>query len=72
MQSALLVYLRKNTGRLLSRDELAAAVWGFQLDARSRVIDQTISQVRKQLSPSEKIRTVHGKGYVYTQSEPKK
>ena len=63
MQSALLNYLRQRSEQVLNREELAAAVWGLRLDPRSRVIDQTVSQVRKTLEPGERILTVHGTGY---------
>lgn len=67
MQGALLNYLRENSGRVLTRQELASAVWGLRLDARSRVVDQTVSQVRKKLQPEERIVTIHGIGYRHSQ-----
>jgi len=62
---ALLNYLREHSERVLARDELASAVWKLRIDSRSRVIDQTISQVRKRLEPDERILATHGVGYQY-------
>ena len=63
IQGKLLAYFRQNEGKVLSRDELQLAVWGFIHDPRSRCIDQTVALVRKTLSPEEKIQTVHREGY---------
>ena len=60
---ALLDYLREHSERVISRQELASGVWRLQLDVRSRVIDQTVSQLRKMLEPQERILTVRGIGY---------
>ena len=66
---ALLNYLREHAERVVTRQELASGVWKLRLDVRSRVIDQTISQVRKRLEPHERILTSQGYGYVYREKE---
>jgi len=63
IQQSLLHYLRQNSGRTVTRDELALNVWKFRLDPRSRVIDQTVSLVRKGLMSGERIVAVFGLGY---------
>jgi two-component system OmpR family response regulator len=65
----LLEYFRVHSGRVLTREELALHVWNFRLDHRSRVIDQTVNMVRKQLGPPEQIVTVHGEGYRHQRDE---
>ena len=64
-QLALLNYLRERAGKVVSREELAHAVWRSKFDPRSRSIDQTVSFVRKSLSRRERIRSVMGCGYKY-------
>jgi DNA-binding response OmpR family regulator len=61
-ERALWEYFQSNPGRIISRDELSVAVWGFVLDGRSRVIDQTIATLRKKL-PANQILTRRGQGY---------
>lgn len=65
----LLEYFREHSGRVLTRDELALHVWNFRLDHRSRVIDQTVNMVRKQLGLPERIVTVHRQGYRHQRDE---
>jgi hypothetical protein len=50
MTVILLDYLRANTGRVVSREELSEAVWRMRLYPKSRTIDQTVSVLRKRLS----------------------
>lgn len=61
----MLDYLQKNSGRIISRNELSQSVWGFQLDHRSRAIDQTVAQLRKKLPDGARIITHHTHGYEY-------
>ena len=63
IQQSLMDYLRQNSGRTVTRTELQIRVWGFRMDPRTRVIDQTVSLVRKGLAEGERIATVHGLGY---------
>lgn len=63
----LLALLVKNQGRLLSRDNICFALYGREYDGVDRGIDLKISRLRKALGDenSEKIKTIHGKGYVF-------
>ena len=69
IQQMLMNYLRQNSGRTVSRTELQMRVWGFRMDPRTRVIDQTVSLLRKELSDGECIATVHGLGYQHRRVE---
>jgi DNA-binding response OmpR family regulator len=64
-EQQVLEYLRAHPGRLISRNELSRAVWGFVLDYRSRAIDQTVANLRKKLHNGARIVTHHGRGYEY-------
>jgi len=64
--NALLEYCRRNSGRLITREELAENVWRLKMVAKSRTIDVTMSFVRKSLTDGERIETVRGSGYRYT------
>ncbi|MDR2500954.1 MAG: response regulator transcription factor [Treponema sp.] len=60
----LLVYLLKNTGIVLTRDRLLAAVWGYGSAAESRTVDTHILTLRTKLGEAGSlIRTVRGVGY---------
>lgn len=71
MESGILEYLASNPGRVVSRDELLARVWGIDADASdTRAIDMHITRLRSKLAdPSgveslQWISTVRGKGYM--------
>lgn len=63
----LLLYLRANAGRAISRDELAEMVWERKVGPYSRTIDSTIGLVRKALMPGEEIVTRFGFGYQFVE-----
>ena len=63
-QALLFRYLRHNTGRPVSREELAAAVWRQPYRGTTRTIDQNVAMLRKKLHPADgKILTVWAVGY---------
>ena len=71
MESRILEYLSCNPGRVVSREELLARVWGIEAEASdTRAIDMHITRLRTKLSRSadhsgvEWITTVRGKGYM--------
>jgi DNA-binding response OmpR family regulator len=64
-QRRLLEYFRTHPRKVLSREELSLNVWGFQLDSRSRVIDQTVALLRQKLPAGSRIITRHGRGYEF-------
>lgn len=63
---SLLEYLAKNTGRTLSRARIAEAVWQYQFDSETNVVDVYVNYVRKKLgemTDGTEIVTVRGVGY---------
>ena len=67
---ALLNYFRANAGRTVSRAELCETVWKLKLYPQSRVVDQAVATLRKNLTPGQSIETVHGLGYRYEKGPP--
>ena len=63
---ALLEYMARNSGRTLSRARIAEAVWNYQFDSETNVVDVYVNYVRKKLGPmtdGTEIVTVRGVGY---------
>jgi heavy metal response regulator len=66
-QYALLEYLLRNAGRVLSRQMIAQHVWGLGFDAESNVIDVYVGYLRRKIDRDRDRRllhTVRGAGYV--------
>lgn len=61
-ESALLETFLRRPGRVLSREELLAHVWGYDFDPGSNVVDVYVRYLRIKLGAST-IRTVRGAGY---------
>jgi DNA-binding response OmpR family regulator len=60
----LLAYLMGRPGRVFTREELLAAVWGYAAHAGTRTVDVHVAQVRAKLGEAARIiRTVRGVGY---------
>jgi two-component system OmpR family response regulator len=63
---ALLAYLMRNAGRVVSRRQILDAVWGAEPDVYSNVVDLYVSYCRRKLGElgrAELMRTVRGVGY---------
>lgn len=63
----LLVYLLKNKRQVLNREQILAAVWGYDYYGDTNVVDVYIRYVRKKIDHDGKpelIHTVRGVGYV--------
>jgi DNA-binding response OmpR family regulator len=63
---ALLEYLMRHPGRLLSRQEILKEVWGYDFDPGSNVVNVYVRYLRSKIDrPGEKslIETVRGSGY---------
>jgi DNA-binding response OmpR family regulator len=61
---ALIVYLIKNSGRAVSRDELLKHVWHFDTEIDTRATDDVIKRLRKKLKDSNVlISSVWGFGF---------
>ncbi|MCP8967424.1 response regulator transcription factor [Ectobacillus ponti] len=63
----LLVYLAKNKGRVLTRDQLLSAVWNYDFAGDTRIVDVHISHLRDKIELNTKkpvyIKTIRGLGY---------
>jgi two-component system, OmpR family, response regulator len=62
----LLEFLMRNVNRTVSRSRIAEAVWNYQFDSETNVVDVYINYLRKKLSfggQTAPIRTVRGVGY---------
>jgi DNA-binding response OmpR family regulator len=63
---ALLEYLMRHPGQILSRQQILDAVWGFDFDSGSNVVDVYVGYLRRKLDPADgpsAIQTVRGAGY---------
>jgi DNA-binding response OmpR family regulator len=63
-------YLAQHQGRVVFRDELLKAVWGYPEAPLTRSVDNAIARLRKKIEPDlqqpRHIHTVHGDGYRLT------
>ena len=60
-----LCYLVKNAGKVLSREQLLNAVWGYDYLGDTRTVDSHIARLRLKLGEygAAKLKTVYGIGY---------
>jgi heavy metal response regulator len=64
---ALLEYLMRNAGRVLSRAMISEHVWDYDFDTESNVIDVYVNYLRRKIDTGREkklIQTVRGSGYV--------
>jgi len=64
---ALLEYLMRHPGRVLSKTMILSHVWGYSFDPGTNVVDVLVSRLRDQVDegfPTRMIHTVRGAGYV--------
>jgi DNA-binding response OmpR family regulator len=63
----LLVYLMQNRGRVVSREQILRAVWGYGYDPGTNVVDVYIGYLRRKLGdgPKSPIVTVRSVGYIF-------
>lgn len=63
----LLLYLARNKGRVLTRDQLLSAVWNYDFVGDTRIVDVHISHLREKMEHNTKkpiyIKTIRGLGY---------
>jgi len=69
---ALLAYLMRHPGQVLSRQQILNGVWGYTFDPRSNLVDVYIGYLRRKLSAngSSPIETVRGMGYRMAREKP--
>jgi len=69
---ALLEFLMRNGGRVVTRNQLAKEVWGLDFDPGTNIVDVYINHLRKKIDvgfEKKLIRTERGKGYVFSDKE---
>lgn len=62
----LLEYLLRNAGRVVSRNMLLEAVWDYNFDPQTNIIDQHVSRLRQKIDKGFEpplVQTVRGMGY---------
>ncbi len=62
---ALLEYMARNKGMLLTKQRLIKGVWDFDADILPNTVEAFVKSLRKKLGRPERIRTIRGKGYVF-------
>ena len=70
---ALLAYLMRHGGRVMTRTQILDAVWGFDFDPLSNVVDVYVRYLRRKIDrPGEEslIETVRGTGYRFRDTPP--
>ncbi len=63
---ALLQLFSRSPGRVWTRDQIMNELRGTDADIYSRVIDISVSRLRKKLLPLDPVKTIWGKGYRWT------
>ena len=64
---ALLEYLMRHAGQVVTRTMIAEHVWGFNWDRLTNVIDVYVNHLRKKVEPGDEPRLIHavrGAGYI--------
>jgi two-component system OmpR family response regulator len=64
---ALLEYLLRNAGRVVSKTSILSHVWGYNFDPNTNVVDVLVSRLRDRVDkpfPIKLLQTVRGVGYV--------
>jgi DNA-binding response OmpR family regulator len=66
----LLRYLAQRRSRVVDRNELLRAVWGYGDTPMTRSVDNTVARLRKKIEPDEGdpryLHTIRGQGYLLT------
>jgi two-component system response regulator CssR len=58
----LLLYLTKNRGQPLDREQIIGQVWGMDYFGSDRVVDDLVRRIRRKM-PELRIETMYGYGY---------
>jgi two-component system, OmpR family, response regulator len=64
---ALLEYLMRNAGRVVSKTSILSHVWGYNFDPNTNVVDVLVSRLRDRIDrtfPTKLLHTVRGVGYI--------
>jgi len=66
---SLLLYLVQNRNKVLTRETILDAVWGYDYDGDIRTVDTIVKQLRKKLGEEcPYIHTVYGAGYCFKEN----
>ena len=63
----------RNRGRVVSREEILSAVWGYQHDPATNIVDVYIGYLRRKLAIGDRpvpIKTVRSRGYRLEDTAP--
>jgi OmpR family response regulator RpaB len=66
MEYELLELLAHSNGKTLSRDDILNQLKGIDASLYTRSVDILVSRLRQKLKPLDPIKTVRGRGYVFT------
>ena len=63
----ILVYLSDNHSRVLTRDQILNAVWGYDFEGDNRTVDSHVARLRTKLGSfgTTNLKTVYGMGYKF-------
>jgi DNA-binding response OmpR family regulator len=70
---ALLAFLMRHPGQVLSRQQILDGVWGYCFDPRSNLVDVYIGYLRRKLAEAgapKAVATVRGMGYRLVSPRP--
>lgn len=70
---ALLAYLMRHAGQVMTRTQILAAVWGYDFDPLSNVVDVYVRYLRRKIDHADEpslIETVRGVGYRFREAQP--
>ena len=71
---AILEFLMRNHGNVVTRTKLIEHVWDYNFDSLSNVVDVFVAAVRKKIDKNSRkklIHTIHGVGYKLSETKPK-
>ncbi|QIK58019.1 response regulator transcription factor [Erysipelothrix sp. HDW6A] len=60
----ILVYLARNTNKLITRQELNTVIWDTNEHISDNALSVTIKRLREKLGDAIQLETIHGKGYL--------
>ena len=69
----LLETLMRNAGRVVTRERIIEAVWGYEKEVENNTLDVYVRALRQKVEPpngAKCIRTIRGVGYVAREEEP--
>jgi DNA-binding response OmpR family regulator len=72
---SLLEFLMRNQNKLITRQQLAKEIWGFNFDPGTNIIDVYINHLRKKIDHGHEQKLLHterGKGYYISEKDLRK